>query len=354
MRNKLFNISESEKNMILEMHRKATKSNYNNLSLLYESKQTELQAKTILIKNGVSEDVANKLMSEFVSGDKSINQVNLPIMSVIYVKTNNSSVVPNIINIVNEYDELVKKQRIKRVEIKKGELFLNGEKNSGTLIDFSNAIHSVSSRYKKNDEEKILKKKVEGDVESVEPPIFSNENVDIHDANTKEKCIKYVQKGLTGKYYTFCIGQFGSQNMYQSYRDSQTSTFYFIVDKTRIKDNEDGSVNLDDPLHLVVYDVTQNGIELTDANNTTGTISEFGTDVKGYNTYLQSLGVPIDILKNRPKSEQEKEEDRLLGERNNDLKWFKDLSYEYKSKYIGRGHILTDEQFDYLWDNSFS
>jgi len=353
MKKTFLQISEKEKNMILEMHRNATKLNYNNLSLLSESKQSELQGKSILIKNGVSEDVANELMSEFVSGDKSANQVNIPIMSLIYVKTNNSSVVRNIIDIVNEYNELVKKQRINRVEIKKGEIFLNGEKNSGTLIDFSNTIHAVSNKYKNSDEQKILKKKIKNDVKSVEPPIFTNENVDIHDANTKEKCIKYVQKGLTGKYYTFCIGQFGSQNMYQSYRDTQTSTFYFIVDKTRIKDNEDGSVNLDDPLHLVVYDVTDVGVRLTDANNKTGKIEEFGTDVNAYNEYLQSLGVPIDILKNRPKSEQEKEEDRILGKENKNLEWFINLPYDYKSKYIGRGHVLTDEQFDYLWDAAF-
>jgi len=353
MKKTFLQISEKEKNMILEMHRNLTKSNYNNLSLLSESKQSELQGKSILIKNGVSENVANELMNEFVSGDKSVNQVNIPIMSLIYVKTNNSNVVPNIIDIVNEYDELVKKQRINRFEIKKGELFLNGEKNSGTLIDFSNTIHAISNEYKNNDELKIFKKKIREDIKSIDPPIFTNENVDIHDANTKEKCIKYVQKGLTGKYYTFCIGQFGTQNMYQSYRDTQTSTFYFIVDKTRIKNNKDGSVNLDDPLHIVVYDATNRGVKLTDGNNRTGTISEFGENVNAYNEYLKSLGVPIDILKNRPKSEQEKEEDRILGKKNNDLEWFIDLPYDYKSKYIGRGHLLTDEQFDYLWDSVF-
>jgi hypothetical protein len=60
------------------------------------------------------------------------------------------------------------------------------------------------------------------------------------------------------------------------------------------------------------------------------------------------MGVPIDKLVNRPKTEQERKEDELLGNKNEDLEWFKKLPIEYKSAYIGRGHTLTDEQFDYL------
>ena len=54
------------------------------------------------------------------------------------------------------------------------------------------------------------------------------------------------------------------------------------------------------------------------------------------------------LLINKPKTEQEKYEDELLGKQNTDLQWFIKLPYEYKTKYIGRGHLLTDDQFDYL------
>ena len=136
--------------------------------------------------------------------------------------------------------------------------------------------------------------------------------------------------------------------MYKSYRDSKVSSFYFIVDRNRFKENKDGSPNLDDPLHIVVFDRTKNGIELTDADNDTGTISEFGTDVDKYVNYLKSKGVPVDKLVNRPKTDEEEREEELLGNRNKDLKWFMDLPVNYKSAYIGRGHLLTDDQFDYL------
>lgn len=358
MRKFFFEISEKEKKAILEMHRNAIKLNYNKLSLLNESKQTELQSKVILSKNGVSEDNIESIVNQFKEGDKSKNQINLTLMSFIYVKTrseNNPN--PNlndIIRIVNEYEELVEKNRVKKYQIKGSELYLNDKAVSGNLIEFSNIIHGIQSTYRNRDKEKELKKEIESDFESVDKPYWSNENIDIFYGDEKAKCIKYTQGALTGQKYSFCIGAFGSGNMFQSYRDNQTSTFYFIVDKTRIKKDDNGQPDLSDPLHIVVYDAARNGVILTDQNNTTGRIEEFDTDVEAYQNYLESLGVPLDILKHRPKSEQEKEEDRLLGSKNSDLEWFINLSDDYKSKYIGRGHILTDDQFDYLYDKAFT
>jgi hypothetical protein len=136
--------------------------------------------------------------------------------------------------------------------------------------------------------------------------------------------------------------------MYKSYRDSKISTFYFIIDKNHFSTNDDGSVNLDDPLHIVVFDNTTNGVELTDADNSTGTISEYGSDVDGYIDYLKSKGVPVEKMMNKPKDDKERYEDELLGNQNNSLEWFMKLPIEYKSAYIGRGHRLTNDQFDYL------
>jgi hypothetical protein len=197
--------------------------------------------------------------------------------------------------------------------------------------------------------------------------MWSGNDIDIYDGNSVGKCIEYTQGGLTDKNYGFCIGQPGNR-MYKSYRDSKVSSFYFIVDRNR--KNEDNSINLDDPLHIVVFDNTNKGIELTDANNTTGRISEYGQDVNGYINYLKSKSVPVESLVNRPKTEQEIYEDDLLGAQNTDLSWFMNLdnpknqNYKkpvlevgqnelnyYKSAYIGRGHLLSDEQFDFLIDS---
>ena len=79
--------------------------------------------------------------------------------------------------------------------------------------------------------------------------------------------------------------------------------------------------------------------------------AEYGEDVDGYMDYLKSKGVPVDKMAHKPKSPEEDAEQAELGQANNDLEWFAKLSYEMKSKYIGRGHPLTDEQFDYLLGN---
>ena len=177
-------------------------------------------------------------------------------------------------------------------------------------------------------------------LETDEPPIFEGNGIKVYDGNDVGKCIKYSTGGLTGKHYGFCIGQ-PANTMWQSYRDSKTSTFYYIIDQNR---------ELSDPLHIIVLDYTQHGIELTDANNSTGNIAEYGSDVNSYLKYLTSKGVPTNIFVNKKKTPDEEAEQSKLGSGNSDLGWFKKLSYEEKSKYVGRGHLLSDEQFNYLWD----
>jgi hypothetical protein len=175
-----------------------------------------------------------------------------------------------------------------------------------------------------------------------------------YDAHGVEKCIAL---GLGQK---FCISQ-PANTMWQSYRDTKTSTFYFVYDATR-----------DDRLKIVVVDATDRFgteyIELTDIVNNTLTIGDPNNPertlsgeeaVKAYFKYLRRQGlVGIDgekniekIFTNIPKSEQEIEERRLLGDSISDLNKFRNLGYDYMSKYIGRGHLLTNEQFDYIYEN---
>jgi hypothetical protein len=98
--------------------------------------------------------------------------------------------------------------------------------------------------------------------------------------------------------------------------------------------------------------VTEHGPELTDVNNRTGNIAEYGKNTERYFEYLRKMGVPTEIFKNMPKTPEEIEEEKLLGRTNKDLNWFKGLDIFQQSKYIGRNHQLTDEQFDYLWNEN--
>ena len=304
---------------------------------LSESRKTEEIAMGILSDN----ENASDIVKQFASGDKSKDAKNIGTMAFIY-KNFNYTDVKNIIDVMNDYDELVTKNRVKPIQIVRGEIMM-GDKKFNDFIRFSEYIHGEKNKYG----QKTKGSSVSADFIANKKPMWSGNNIDIYEGDEVGKCIAYTMGGLTGRGYSFCIGQPGN-TMYQSYRDTKTSSFYFIVDKNHFNKNEDGSVNLDDPLHIVVFDNTQYGIELTDANNTTGHIAEYGKDSDEYVEYLKSMGAPVDKLINKPKTDQEKEEDALLGQPNSSLEWFMNLPIDMKSKYIGRGHRLTDAQFDYL------
>ena len=306
---------------------------------LLESKASEAQALNILNKGGV--DNSEELIKQMVSGDKSKNEKNTPIMAYIYASGYND--LKNIVDVVNDYDELIVKKRVKPIQVTKRGLMM-GDKLFTDFIKFSEYIHGEKNNYS----EDSGGSSVASDFKNEKKTLWSGNGIDIYEGDNVGKCIEYTQGGLTGRAYSFCIGQPGN-TMYKSYRDSKTSSFYFIVDKNHFSKNDDGSVNLDDPLHIVVFDVTSRGVELTDANNTTGSIAlPYGSDPNKYVEYLKSKGVPVDKLVNRPKTDKEEEEERLLGSPNDSLEWFMKLPIEYKSAYIGRGHRLTNDQFDYL------
>jgi hypothetical protein len=307
---------------------------------LLESKQTESQGLSILNKSNIKD--ANSVIKDFAEKDNSTNQKNIPLMAFFYSKGNANTEL--IISVANEYWELEKLKKLPAYRLEKGNILI-GNKSFSDFIKFSEYIHAETNK-------NIVRQSfsVSKDFKTNVKPMWSGNGIDIYEGDSIEKCINYTQGGLTGKSYSFCIGKPGPQNMYRSYRDLKTSTYYFIVDRNRFKKNEDGTLDLTDPLHIVVFDKSNSGIELTDANNTTGTITEFGKDVNEYVKYLESKGVPVENLVNKPKTEKEEEEQKLLGRQNPDLNWFKELSYENKFNYIGRGHSLTDDQFDFLYD----
>jgi|TARA_R110000782_G_scaffold21110_1_gene56890 hypothetical protein len=307
---------------------------------LLESKATEAQGLSMLRKSGIENP--ESIIADMVGGDRSVNQKNIPIMTFIYVMGYTD--VRNIIDVMNDYTSLEVRQKVKPISIGKKSLII-GNQEFGDFLSFSEFIHGL-----KADENAVskMKSKVDADFKAEKKPLWSGNGIDIYDGLGVGKCISYSQGSLTGKAYGFCIGQPGN-TMYQSYRDTKQSTFYFIVDKNHFKTQDGGGVDLSDPLHMVVFDNTQHGVELTDANNRTGDIDVYGTDVKSYIEYLKSKGVPVDkMLSHQPKTDDENAEQELLGKYNPNLEWFMKLPIDMKSKYIGRGHPLSDAQFDYL------
>lgn len=302
------------------------------INQLVESKQTEEQSKSIL-KNIGDDNIINNLISKFKSSDTSKNQSLLPIMSKAYLEVGDKGLT-ELLRLFTTVSNLINSNKINFPQINNNG-YIIGNKSFATYLKLAEYIHGLENMSKGHAE---WKGKI--DIETDEPPIFDGNGIKVYDGNDVGKCIKYTTGGLTGKHYGFCIGQ-PANTMWQSYRDSKTSTFYYVIDENR---------ELNDPLHIVVVDATEYGIELTDADNSTGNISKYGDDTDGYLMYLKNKGVPIDLFLNKEKTNAENDEQQKLGYAEYDLDWFKELNYEEKSKYIGRGHILSDEQFEYLWD----
>ena len=182
----------------------------------------------------------------------------------------------------------------------------------------------------------------DSDFEGEVPFLISPDGkIKVYKANSPQQCI------ILGRGESFCISRPGNTN-WQGYRDDHTSTFYFVYDSTR-----------NDRLSIVVIDQRYSGTVLTDKVNFTGktldpyTGKETFFNSESYMRYLKEKGIDTSKIVNIPKSQEEEEENRKLGSNSTSLDWFASLSFEDKSKYIGRGHRLSDAQFDYLWDNKF-
>jgi hypothetical protein len=247
---------------------------------LFESRQTETQAQAYLIKNGVDESEAQNLINQFKNFDTSKNQINLPIIAATYL--NNKPSMTDLASVFTPIGEYMNQGKMKPIKYTK-DGYAFGDTVFANWIKLSEYIHGLKGMSSGH-------KEMEGkiDLDTDEPPIWEGNGIKIYDGNDVGKCIKYTTGGLTGQRYGFCIGQ-PANTMWQSYRDSKGSTFYYIVDENR---------DLKDHLHIVVFDNTQHGVELTDASNNTGNIAEYGEDTEGYINYLKSKGAPTEKLVN--------------------------------------------------------
>lgn len=313
--------------------------------ILAESRQTEMQAFGLFRQKGKGDDISKWAIEQFRTVDETRNKLLTLPMTILFLK---SGTMPEILKTFKIVSDLVNNDKIP-LPVAENNVVRVGKKTFSNIDTFTEYITDINTMTKEYREWKNTFT-IDVDAEPIFPRNKAEEksNIVIYDANDVGRCIKYGMGGITGKYYQFCISKPGNTN-WQSYRDQKGSTFYFVFDKNR---------DLSDPLHLTVVDHTvgkgmydvNGGFEITDVNNSTNNISEFGDNILGYIEYLRNRGVPVEeIFINRPKTEEEKDEQSRLGTKNTDLIWFKNLSFNEKTKYIGRGHELSDEQFKYLW-----
>ena len=220
-------------------------------------------------------------------------------------------------------------------------------KEYSDYLAWTNAMHGMDYDLKKKEEKKY--RPTDEDVARL-TPIWPKQGEKTDGKIKVYEAMNVADAIILGKGTSYCISQPGN-TMYKSYRDDHVATFYFVHDKNRT-----------DNLDVVVVDVglrkylkrEEEVILLTDRPNRTGTCQnpddamKRDTDAGPYMNYLRRMGVDTSIFKNRPQTAKEIAEEKKLGNQIDWLDWFVELTPEQKSAYIGRGHHLSDEQFDYL------
>lgn len=344
------------------------------LITLLESKQTEDLGKNILKGKGISENDIEKIVNNFKNGDTSQNQKNIPIMCFFY---DSNISINQIISEINDFNVLMDNKRITTENFGKKGLTIKYNGTNGGIIEktytsndwlsFTELIHGQLEIFNRSREKSSEYEVTKYDEEkSANLPIFmKGDKINVYEAKGKKDCINYTHS-LTNRSYTFCIGKTEpTQNAYNSYRNTRSAKFYYIVDLNKMdKPN--------DPLHMVVLQTNllpSKSITLTDANNSSGNIAEYGTDVDGYLKYLESKGIDTDEFEYSELTEIEKHTNRLVNQPIDDLKILlnldnpsnqnykkpdleieSDLENYYLGQYIDRGHTLTDDQFNYFLD----
>ena len=272
----------------------------------------------------------------------------------VFIKQNPDTDKQELQDLFKSYAEMVDKKKLNMVYTKKFatgglanyKLYIKDKSGTEQELDFSklaDIVHAVESEELFAQQKSAAK---QYNAQDFGKPTFSNDKVSVYESNSPQLCIKH------GIGTSFCISQPG-RSLFSTYRyGKRKSTFYFVFDKTRKES---------DPLSIVVVDIDENGKPLlTDRRNTTGSIEEFNrhsnstdegklANALEYMQYLKdSLGVDLSIFKSIAHSDEETAAHKKLSSRNTSLDWFKNLTNEEKVQYISYGHVLTNEQFNFV------
>jgi hypothetical protein len=264
-------------------------------------------------------------------------------------------------NIIDSYLERYK--NIKASKYLKDEIQINVQPNDRNNIDKFNDFHDlevlvdyVENKINLDKQDKTLKKSYRSDneIETDGKPVYQDSELQILYADSPRACIKY--KGDFP--YSWCISADTGQNMYTSYRFKEYEpAFYFVkqlkkIDK-ELNENPDFPTEMLDKYHFFVIQVFKN-VKMGDWNSkyyyVTSALND-GDIQMSWNEIVkkaQILSGKQEIFKAVPHSEGEKSDYQRFKNGIGDEE-FKVLSVEEKRKYldiyVSQEKLLSDEQF---------
>lgn len=121
-------------------------------------------------------------------------------------------------------------------------------------------------------------------------PVATGDGIKIYQINSAND-----GRRLVGKDTDWCIGYAGPNNMWQSYRSSQSSTFFVVYDEKPPTPNQ----------RKVAVDFTRGEVQLTDIPNKTGHQLSNGMYWEDYSDYLKNKGVDLDATRINPETNVE-------------------------------------------------
>jgi hypothetical protein len=348
------------------------------VNYLIESKKTKSEAINFLKKGGISEEDAETIANQFHDKDKSDNQKLTPFMALYYSLEQNPNA-NEIVDVFIKYNDLLSRNMVSMPTYVNNKIMVANSDYTDleklkTLINTKFDVLKKKEQGKKTEIEKDEKiSQIVTEFKPNKKPLFSGDKIDLYRVSNERDAICYSNGGLTDKSYTFCIGQYGNVN-YKNYRQSTESTFYYIVDRNYFKVDSNGSPNLDDPRHVVVYELKKfdgkyKEVFYDTTNNGYGSVMGYGSGTEGFNEdeyvvkykeYLKSKGVDIDKLKkdgiitHMEMSDKERATLDKVAKQNKSVSWLKSLTGDELLSYIGRGHVLSDEQYEYLMTNNIN
>jgi hypothetical protein len=193
---------------------------------------------------------------------------------------------PQVDDIVRHLDPYIRKGQLKpgeiivspsTVKIKNSEAF----EELVPFVDYVHGEYPVAAKETKQP-------KTQEQAEDV--PVATGDGIKIYQINSAND-----GRRLVGKDTDWCIGYAGPNNMWQSYRSSQSSTFFVVYDEKPLSPNQ----------RKVAVDFTKGQVQLTDIPNKTGHQLSNGMSWEDYSYYLRSKGVDLDAKRINPETNKE-------------------------------------------------
>ena len=253
--------------------------------------------------------------------------------------------------ILNEFtqatiDKLVKKfekdapkekieQELRDFEKYKASLELKDPFQYKTWVDLTQAVHGAKGKAQfKN--KKLQKDDGTKNYEDKGTDILAeDDNVIIYKGDSEDKCV------LLGNGYPFCISRLVGGNMYNDYRLTKESSFYFIFFKNKPKSARD---------HIMVLDHRDDGYEWTFAENDTQRVRG------GWDTIVDrypELEPYEDLFEKMPLTQEEREFNQRIDMftsfgNQNPIDFEKTFEYKERPTVLKR---MFNTMNDKLWDS---